>query len=49
MKREGKKLILEENMNKERLADAKERLAEEKAYLKLRQHEYEQKWADEAE
>ena len=35
-------------MNRQKLADAKQRLAEEKAYLKKRQQEYEKKWSDEA-
>ncbi len=36
IKKETKKLLLEEQMNRKKIADAKERLAEEKAYLKLK-------------
>ena len=31
---ESKKIVLEEQMNRQKLADAQERLSEEKAYLK---------------
>ena len=34
VKNESKKIVLEEEMNRQKLADAKQRLAEEKAYLK---------------